>query len=57
MIQWNGHRVFGVLAMSRSIGKQLLHSLFLILHLHVKKGLIYLSDLSLFPRSPTLDGT
>lgn len=21
MIQWNGHRVFGVLAMSRSIGR------------------------------------
>lgn len=33
VIQWNGHRVFGVLAMSRSIGKRLLHSLFLIVHL------------------------
>lgn len=24
MIQWNGHRVFGVLAMSRSIGMYLI---------------------------------
>lgn len=24
MIQWNGHRVFGVLAMSRSIGTYLI---------------------------------
>lgn len=34
VIQWNGHRVFGVLAMSRSIGKFILINLFLLLFVH-----------------------
>jgi len=30
VIQWNGYRVFGVLAMSRSIGMPVQHTAFLI---------------------------